>query len=367
LLLYALLMAAAHSEDTVPNNTRYFGLAVPYPDHIPVLVRSDSAVAEIGRRVYELNLTVDSTGAVRDMEYSSGSVFPFPSIVDEIKNIRFQFLPGRTVSSPHIVPISVTTPGIRRRQDTLSLSFPVSEVITTDSVLLGKYFAVNGIEPPRVTDMPPVTYVFDIFDTTARCWTVTMQVFLDRDGQLLNIAYPNPRQAEMAHQVHIAAMHASFAPARIRGEPFAADFLLTFRIFDNLDYPFSPFKAADSTRPRPITARYFLTHYYNENDISIFPLPQKHAQGFIRGAKFAEYPPGLAEIVIAIDSAGKIERAVVMRSTAGIRLAASEAVWLTSWYPAVVASGETTAFTGKMRLEFTGSSKIVYIPEWFSP
>jgi hypothetical protein len=262
--------------------------------------------------------------------------------------------------------VTVSVPGIARREDSLALTFPVSQEALTDSVLLNEYFQLNGIQAPRVTHLPPVTYVFDIYDTAARYSTVTMQVSLDKSGELQDITYPNPAQSDMAHQVHMAVMNASFAPARIGGEPMAAEFLLTFRIFKNIDYPFSPHQPEDTARPQPVTARYFMTQYYNENDISLHPLPHKHAQGFIRGSKFRQSPSGFADVLIAIDSAGKPERIVVRRCSSGLREAAYKAARLISWYPAMTSSGATAAFTGQIRLEFSGTSNVVYIPEWFS-
>lgn len=364
-LLCILLTAAVYPGDADSGKIpKYFGLAIPYPENDPVLVLPDTVTTEFGRRRYEINLTVDSTGTINELQWVSDSAFPLTVLADDMKNIRFQFLPGRDIPAPHIVPISMIKPGRRVRGDTLSLTFPVSPEITTDSVLLREYFELNDIDPPRVTNLPPVNYIFDVYDTTARCWTVTMLVSVDETGQLHDIVYPNPVQKSMAHHVHVAVMHASFEPARLGGKPFAAEFLLTFRVFSNIDYPFSPFQTKDTTVPPLITTRYFMTHYYNENDISIFPLPHNHARGFIRGTKFADYPPGSAHVLIGIDETGKISRLVVQRCREELLQPAYDAAWQMSWYPATDPSGKPIEFTGRMLLEFTGSTRVVYIPEW---
>jgi hypothetical protein len=366
-VMLCILLAAAAVHADSKEIPKYFGLAVPYPEHIPALILPDTVITEIGRQRYEINFIIDSAGTVSDMQWLSDSVFDPSLVAEQVKAMRFRFLPGRSLLTNHIIPILIETSGLLGREDTLTMKFPISPEIRTDSVLLRKYFEANEIEPPRVTDLPPVTYVFDIYDTTTRCWTVTMLVSIDEAGQLQDIVYPIPRQRNMAHQVHMAVMHASFYPASIRGKPFAADFLLTFRIFNNIDYPFSPFQTQDTTIPPRVTTRYFMTHYYNENDIWIFPLPHKHARGYIRGAKFAEFSPGFANATIAIDETGNVERFVIMRCSSGLRQAAYEAGRLISWYPAVDHSGEPIAFTGRIRLEFSGSPRVVYIPEWFTP
>ncbi len=373
MLLHSLLCTLVYAAPIYSDNatydrfSRYLGLAIPYPDTVPELSLPDSVPIEIRGRDFHFNLDLDYAGSVTGVQCTSDSVFPYPALAEQIGEVRFAYLPGRGIPSEWILPVAVSVPKIGDRSETLSIAFPVSPELKTDSALLRRLFEANDIDPPRVTDMPPVTYVFDLFDSTTRFWTVTMQVALDEDGELLDITYPNPKQSAMAHQVHMAVVHASFEPARLNGEPFPADFLLTFRIFDNIDYPYSPFQPVDTVRPQPVTARYFMTPYYNENDVSIFPLPKKHPYGYIRGAKFADHPPGFAELQIALDRTGQIEQLVVTRCSESLRPVAFNAAQLTSWYPGVDASGETIPFRGRLRLTFNGTPKVVYIPEWFTP
>jgi hypothetical protein len=171
----------------------------------------------------------------------------------------------------------------------------------------------------------------------------------------------------MAHQVHVALMRAGFSPARIKGEPVATEFLVTFRIFDNISYPFSPLQEPDSSLPQPLTADYFMTYYYSENDISLYPLPRKRARGYIRAPQFADEPPGFANVLIGLDQTGTLVHVGVLRVRTGLRRAAAEVTRLITWYPAVNNRGEPVSFSGMVRLEFRGEPEIVYIPEWLPP
>ena len=356
--------SAAEPQDVSPSEVvRYLGLAVPFPvnaPETPMMIDTAHVLYPAEMRVW---LTVDSSGSIRDMRYSSDSAAYIDPIKPDLDTVRFQFAPGRNLASPLSIPVRVTYSGRALDGWSVDISFPISARFTTDSLLLRDFFSANGVEPPRIVSLAPVYYAIKVSSDNLHYWTITAQVALDAQGKLQDISYPIAGQTRMRHQVHVALMHAGFSPARLQGKPFATDFLVTFRIFDNIDYPFSPFQQSD-TAEAPIASRYFMTYYYSENDIFIHPLPRKPRREILRSPKYGMGNGGFSEVTIDIDTCGKVTGVRVGRTMAGLRQVAAKTARLLDWYPAVDAGGQPVKYTGRLRLDFSGTTKIVYIPEW---
>lgn len=361
--VFAVCSAAESQNEPSPEVVRYLGLAVPYPRNLPeqpITVSADKSIRSGEVRIWT---KIDSAGNVTDIssaDTTNGGIAP---IRGDLEALRFQYTPGRSLPQPLSVPVDILYSGSQAEGWSAHISFPVSPELTTDSILLKDFFAANGVEPPRIISLMPIDYQINDWTDSLRYWTITAQVSLDSNGDLQDISYPIAGQSKMRHQVHMALIHAGYSPARLQGRPVAAEFLVTFRIFDNIDYPFSPFQQIDSAKA-PITWRYFMTYYYSEKDISLPPLPRNHANGYINARKLGEGRYGISDVMVDIDQDGRVARAAMTRTQAGLRGVAAKAARLFRWYPAIDTLGRPVEFTGQIGFEFDGTPKIVYIPEW---
>jgi len=363
-LLFGLVACSTvEAQDASPPGVvRYLGLAVPYPDDFP----DSSQVIEAGQIKFPAtvtaSLTIDASGNTKKIEYAEDSAYLDP-VKDMLTSIHFSFTPGTTLPSPLSIPLNVAYSGKTADGWKVNVYLPVSTELTTDTVLLDEFFAANGIEPPRITAMMPIDYSIDVDLDHLRYWTVTALVSIDADGQLRDISYPIAGQDEMSHSVQMALMRARYSPARLRGTPFATDFLVTFRIFDNLKYPVSPLDLSD-TADVPLSSRYFMTYYYCENDISLYPIPRRPDRGYLQSSRLGAANTGFSEVTVDIDQGGNVTGARVARTTERLRQVGADVARLLRWYPAIDTHGKPTKFTGRIRLEFVGAPRIVYIPEW---
>jgi hypothetical protein len=356
-------IAAAESAKTSVV-TPYLGLSLPYIDSIPVWTVELKKGAIIRNRSLLAFLAVDEKGDVTNLEFPPDSITYIEPIEKNLKKVKFHFIEGRDLSFPVMVPVIIRYSGSGMMEKTVTLKFPITADSTSDSELLSVLLERNGVEVPQVMDIKPIFYKVDPTREKAECITVTARVFLDETGELINITYPITGQDVMTHQVHMAMMNARFIPATLNGAVFASDFLLTFRIFDNIRYPFSPLSPPDSTRTAPITTHYFMTQYLNGTDISIPPLPRKHGSGIIQAALLARHRIGSAEIILRINAEGKTRGVSVQTATPNLADEAQKVVKLITWYPALNRLGEPEAFVGRVSLRFDASTKVVYIPEW---
>ena len=367
LLTTAVLVSPAVSADTASvAGTRYLGLAVPVPQKVPeltVVLGPKNRIINAGIVSY---ISIDDKGEVINLEYPPDSAAYISFIEKDLRKLRFDFMSGMPLAFPVTVPAQISYFSAAAGKESVNLTFPISPDTLTDSTLLNRFFARNNIVPPRLISLPPVFYKVDPASDQPHCLTITARVFIDDRGQLTDITFPVPGMDRMTHQVHVALMNAEFTPAIIQGRPLPSDFLVTFRIFDNLRYPFSPFDPPYSADPPPITARYFLTQYFNEADIHLFPVPRSFGDGYIRSPKMARLGPGIAMVRISIGKTGKIVAASAFRATPGLHEEALDVIKLTTWYPAVDRHGETIDYEGVVSLSFNRSSRVVYIPEWMT-
>ncbi len=355
-------LPAMAQEKSPSGIVRYLGLAVPYPD---TLLENPEVPAGGGVRFPETVrawLTVDSSGTTRTVTCADDSAVYIDPVRAELEALHFSFTPGIDISPTLSIPVTINFSGRTTTGWNVKMLFPVSAEQATDSVLLKEFFAANGVEPPRITAMMPIKYGIAFDQEKLRYWTITAQVSLDAEGDLMDITYPIAGQDAMRHPVQMALIRAEYTPTRLKGKPLATDFLVTFRIFDNIKYPFSPLDLTD-TADVPLAARYFMTYYYNENDISLYPIPRRPADQTLQSSQLGRLT-GFAEVTVDIDTAGTVTGARVGRTVERTRHAAYKAARLLQWYPAIDVRSQPTDFTGEIRFDFVGSPKIVYIPEW---
>lgn len=170
----------------------------------------------------------------------------------------------------------------------------------------------------------------------------------------------------MTSKILVALIYADYAPARLRGEPFACQFILTFRIYDNVKFPIAYSQPVDSGQSYNITRKYFLTKYFSDLDISIFSLPRNFATGIISGGTLARNINGEIRGRIRIDSTGRVRDFRMSSSRSELAQNARKIINLTRWYPAVNNQGEAVSFSGRVRMKFSRDSKVVYIPDWLT-
>ncbi len=361
LLLMTSLLAA--QDDKIPGFSPYMGLSVPYPETIPELTVEPPGDRRITNGFRTARIVVDAQGKVRDLVFSEDSAYWFEPLVNKREEIRFGFSEGRKLKDTLKVPVQLEYYGPAQNKS-VRLHFPVSQDIVSNKPLLEEFFDINNIKPPAVIDLPPVNCKVDRAKREPDYLTITALVSLDENGELLDLAYPIPGQDQMTHRIHVALINAEFEPARINGQPFACNFLLTFRIFDNIGYPFSPFQPHDSMRTPVVTEKYFMTRYFNHRDISVPALPRRFASGTILSPEYGRRVHGWLVAEIGINTEGRVSFVSVHHRKTKRASAAREVLMTTTWYPAADWRGKAKLFSGNVRLEFNRTRNVVYIPEW---
>jgi hypothetical protein len=361
LLLMASILAA--EDDKIPGFSPYMGLSVPYPETIPELTVKHPGDRRINNGFRAACLVIDTQGKILDMVFPEDSARWFEPLVNKREEMRFGFLEGRKLKDTLKVPVQLEYYGPAKNKS-VRLHFPVSQDMVSNKPLLEEFFDINNIKPPAVIDLPPVNYKVDRAKKEPDYLTVTVLVSLDENGELLDLAYPVPGQDQMTHQIHVALINAEFEPARINDQPFACNFLLTFRIFDNVKYPFSPFQPRDSTRTPVVTEKYFMTRYFNHRDMSVPALPRRFASGTILSPEHGPRVHGWLVATVGINAEGKVSFVSASHRKTRRARAAREILMTTTWYPAIDWRGEAELFSGKIRVEFNRTRHVVYIPEW---
>lgn len=352
--------------DSASAVTPFLGLSLPYPDTIPSWVVKPKAGLLLKNPSVPITLMITGDGRVTDIQYAPDLVDRVDAIKNQLESLRFRYTSGKAVPFPAALPIevsfSVRSPGEWRAEP----RFPIRPGLMSDSTLLRLLLEKNGIKPPAIVALPPVFYQPDPLLKNPDYLTITARVRIDDSGKLVDIAYPIRGQDRMTHQVQIALMNARFMPLFNNGRASPAEFLLTFRIFDNLQYPYSPLATSDSTDTPPLTARYFLTQSYCANDVSVPPLPRNHPKGYIHTAAFGKKRIGVAKAKVTIDETGAVISVLPLTASPAVSSIVRDVIRLTTWYPAVNAAGERNRYSGTVRIQFDGTPQVVYNPEWLS-
>lgn len=373
LLLATILAAAIDAQETStpsvdngPYCSLYLGLAIPYPDSLPILTAPKAPDRQIPNGTYPVTLTVDKKGQVKKLLFPQDSAFCYLPLSRISKSIRFRFLEGGPMDFPVTVPALLDYHVGKDIRQEVTLRLPVSAEMITDSSLLTRFFAANEITPPRLIAIPALFYRFYPVSKENICPTITARVSLDAAGQMNDLTLFDGGYSGLQHPVHSSLLYAAFEPARRKGKPFPCEFLLTFRFFDNLRYPFPPLQPPDTAGENPVTTRYFLTWYFNARDITIFPLPREFPKGVLSAGSITKGRYGNISAGVWIDPQGKVS-AVNVDNAKGVPAdAARKAILLLNWYPALDNHGNPVWFSGRIRLILDGKAQVVYNPEWFA-
>ena len=352
-----------HATDIRP----YFGLAAPYPVDVPEIDLDRETSGKLRNRSLLITLDIDKDGTVIDVAHPPDSAAYVDPIESSLRSIRFAYLDGIAIGEPITVPVHLTYSGNASKGKSISLRFPVSPDLTSDTLMLKLFFSYNDIVPPRLVSLPEIFYRVSPGQDAPDYLTITARVELDAAGNLVDVGFPLPGYDNMTHSLQTALIHAEFEPAAVKGEKIAADFFVTIRVFGNMAFPREAFAPIDSTGESNLTEQYFLTCYYNTADIRMFPLPRNYGRGYLRSKQLSDTHPGDAIVRIRIDSLGIVRGTSVLRAAPGSEENARQVARLIQWYPAIDESGRRVDFAGDVRIRFNGSTKIVFIPEWLVP
>lgn len=361
LLIWLSVPAAGGGQ--APGFKPYLGLALPYPKDIFEWTVEFPQDQKVRDGLYAARLMVDEKGKVQEVTYPEDSALYLEPLEKKKKDISFLFLDGRRLKFPLIVPVLVEYFGLPLNKKTARIRFPVSADTLSDTTLLAEFFVFNEITPPAVKAMLPVFYYFDREREEPQCLTITALVFLDEQGRLTALEYPFEGQDRMTHQIQCSLIRAEFEPARIGKESLASEFFLTFRVFDNMHFPYSSFLPADSTRDRLFTENYFMIRYLNPRDISIGALPRRYGSGKLPMPREFRHLREKMNVRLAITPNGKA-RVLSSAISPGRNTVPKEIVRLTNWYPAVNNKGQRENFIGIVKVKLDGGAYIVCIPEW---
>jgi hypothetical protein len=358
---------AAWAGDVEPAGIEsYLGFAVPHPRaETEMIYTVEDARILLVRDIF-VTMIIGESGKIKGLTGPVDSIPELKPLFKRLKKIRFEFSEGRSVADSIIIPAVISLKRLPTGEMSAELKLPIDSGNKSDSVLLGEFYRANGISPPVITSLPPIFYKVHPGNENPGLLTITAWITLDADGNLIEVSFPIAGQDEMTHAVFMGLMNATFGPAAINGEPFATGFLVTFRIFDNIKYPFSPTQAPDTSKAPIITEQYFMTTYYNRNDISVPPLPRKHPGGLIRSDKYGRSGAGFARARVLIDTTGQIVSVSVLSAAPGLVGTVPAALRLATWYPATNAEQKVTAFSGEIILKFEASSQIRYSPVWLN-
>ncbi len=358
--------AAASAEDAVSvEPSLYLGLAVPIPDSVPAMILVPSAGGAVPNGSYPAVLLVKKNGKIKKVLAGPDSTRFYEPLTAISNKIRCRFLRGRKLHFPVAVPVRLEFSNNGGSQKA-ALRFPISTDLVSDTMLLFEFYERNRVTPPSVTIMPSLFYRFDHTGKEPVCLTMTAHMALDEGGRLVDLSFPGGAPGSMNHQVQVALMNAAFAPASLDGRGWPCEFWVTFRLFDNVRYPFTPSAPTDTTRTPSVTERFVMTRYFNPRDISICPLPRRYPSGIILTSENLYGARGTVRALVQIDSEGEVSGISIAGASTRLTQAARKAVKLTQWYPAVGPTGERESFSGAITLELDGSAQVVYIPEWVS-
>jgi hypothetical protein len=345
----------------------YLGLAVPVPENIPELELEDAPVRRMALNSFEAILHINNDGKVEKLDVLKSPDSLFNRVRKVQDDLAFRFLDGIELDYPVKLPVLLEYP-VMPGKGSLRLRFPVSGDSVSHERLLARFIELNEIDLPQVVKLPTVNYKIDMKNRKNEYVTITAQVSLDSDGRLTALEFPVAGQDKQVHQVHVALINADFKPAYIKGRSFPCEFLLTFRIFDNIDYPFSPLMADDSAAARPLTEDYFMMLYLNPDDISLFPLPNRSATGKVISTRLGPLLHYSYQASVVIDTLGKLisVHSVSGGSQAGLDDVLYEVLSKIVWYPALDNQGRPIRFSGRITVRFNASDEVVYIPEWLN-
>ena len=348
----------------------YLGLALPYlpePDTIFLDAKESKGLTN---KTVELLCRLDKGGKVIAVQYGADSAAVTEPVDKYLRKLRFSFRNGRALPFPQLVPVRLRFVPGRERGKAVIINCPVtaiaknSDAMVSNSELLDRFFNLNNITPPAVFDIPPLAFKTDIHRKDGRYYTITALLKLDEAGELEDVSFPIPGMADMNHPVMMAMIRSKFTPTKIGEKPIASECLLTFRIFDNLEYPYHPDLAEASDSSLIATRRWFMRRYFNPLDISAPPLPREFPYGHMPVSGLSLKANGYARVEIIINDSGLVKGVSVKSVTEGLKGYVRDIVKRLNFYPAVDTSGRPVTFIGFVRMEIGRNREVVYNPEW---
>jgi hypothetical protein len=368
-ILILCSVSSGFSNENTDDFKPYLQLAIPIPKENYDFLSGRSGQRRFQHSLYTILLHVDKKGRVEHIEYPEELTADGQDWNEPLGDVKFNFLNGTMLDFPIIVPVKMSITG-SVSGDFVRFRFPISQSLRTIPHLMDQFFELNGVQFPRVIDFWPVAYMVDTKRLENVFPTVTALVEIDSTGDLKDLHYPIKGQDQSTHQIHVALINAQYEPARIQDKPIPSEFILVFRIYDKIEYPFSPTRPKDTIAPFAGAEDFFMSQFYSFDDILTVPVPRNHRDGKVASKEYGEKFNSRRRYSIIIDTAGNVDMVHLMsdspRRSEKVVAAGEKILSQISWYPAVNKEGNYTRFAGQVILIFDGTHQVVYIPEWLS-
>lgn len=370
-LIYCGLGADIGLASDIESFQNYLGVSLPYPKENPQIeMDKKHSKKRIGRAEFQVNLIIDQKGKIKELDYSPDYLKWIDPIKKKLKKTKFQFTEGRSLGKLIKVPIVVIFGDEFLKNGTINLKFPfiVQETETEldykfDRDLAHVFLRINNVILPEVKFIPPMKFRVDPTDKNGQYVTVAARVQIDELGELVNVTFPIEGMNKFTHSALTALIHSEFSPASINDTVVASDFLLVFRFFDNILYPYSPTESVDSSDNLTYAQKWFMTIRLNPEDIYIYPIPRNFPLGYIGSSGMTKFAFGEASGQVHINEDGETYfRAANVHES--LKENISKIMSRFTWFPAVNTEGKYEWYSGKVKIKIDFAKKVVCNAEW---
>jgi hypothetical protein len=375
-LLAALLICFGLGTDIgwasdIDSFQNYLGVSLPYSKENPQIeLDKKYSRKRIGRAEIQVILTIDEKGKVQDISFTAGSAAWIIPIQKSLKKIRFRFSEGSKLGERINVPIEVIFGDEFKANGLINLKLPiVLQENETDSEykfdreLAIEFLRLNNVVVPGVIYIPPMKFRVYPPKKSGQYITVVARVQIDETGELIDATFPIAGMNKFTHSVLTALINSKFSPASINDSAIASDFLLVFRFFDNILYPYSPTESADSSGNLTHAQKWFMKLRLNPEDIYIHPIPRNFPLGYFGSSGLTRNVFGGATGKIHINPDGKTSFSASSVHES-LKENISKIMSRFTWYPAVNSNGDNEWYSGKVKIKIDFEKKVVCNAEW---
>ncbi|MEE9443056.1 MAG: hypothetical protein V3V99_10370 [candidate division Zixibacteria bacterium] len=349
----------------------YLGISLPYPKENPqIQLDFKKYRRRLSSSKIHVILSTDEKGKVKEIDFPPDSAVWIEPVKKKLKKIRFQYTEGRRLGGRISVPVEVIYGKEFFVNGSIDLRLPIApQENKTDSGykidrdLMYEFLKLNNVVLPEVKYVPPMKFRVNPSSKSGKYETVVARVQIDETGELIDVSFPISGMDKSTHSVLTALINSEFSPASINDTAIASDFLLIFRFFDNIVYPYSPTESADSSGNLTHAQEWFMTMRLNPDDIYIYPIPRNFPLGYRGSSSLTKNAFGSAAGQVYIDQDGKT-RFTASRVSDKLKANISKIMSRFTWYPAVNAEGKFEWYRGKIKIKIDFEKKVVCNAEW---
>lgn len=368
-LLLSLSIPVGAKDSSSAADALYFGLQIHVATRPEVNIeRKDLEGNRIKK--FRVDLTVDDKGRVKGYAYPNDSIPDLNCFRKAFDKIEFETIEGQIqVDNPATIPVKAKLVWKDGKEGRIDLDFPVwrdsLDELHSDTLLLNEYFRLNKIDPPGLREIPPLSYLLPVKKKDGRYLTITALVSLDDSGKVENIEFPFDTTGQGTHQVFMALLYADYMPVRVDGKAYDSRFYVTFRLFDNIEYPFQPVVDGMFDSTATDAQKCFVTTYWNPQDIAVYPIPRDfpHLSMPLSGLS-VRATPGFGWVEVGIDTTGAVVAAWQQNTSSSQAKYIQGIARRLTFYPAYDKSGKSISFSGKVLIQIDKDKNVVYFPEW---